>query len=340
MILFSINLLFINAFYIELRCDKKEDQWNTLIFYKNQNVEKVPYRNIKFIGIALNIHKDKASKVLTLNRNEIRPEYQSELYKSILKSTFNIVTKYFVEIFKTEEQKGIGSMFLNYYQCLDFLKDFDVTKFNQWQNLKINVGTEEKTMQKIINDIEVVKLVQSGNFRDDEYVLSGKELIIRKNNYHISDYTCFLLEKIIETNSFAFYKENEEIVIKKGQQGSPVSDKALKNILKSRYSHYARHIIPCIERYFKLRLKDNAFISYVNKDNFLHGINLPYPKMLSPYISIEVDVKDSQWELQLNEKLCNWVYENRYDENTTLGEIKSTYDSFIEEFKIEELNQK
>jgi hypothetical protein len=72
-----------NALEMNIGCEKKEDRYQIRTFYKNQPIEK-SISNIKFLWIALNIHKDKATKVLTLNRNEIRPEYYSELYTDVL----------------------------------------------------------------------------------------------------------------------------------------------------------------------------------------------------------------------------------------------------------------
>ncbi|MCL2598017.1 MAG: ATP-binding protein [Paludibacter sp.] len=329
-----------NMLELNIGCNKKDEKYNKSVFYKNQNVAKIPYSitSIKFLWIALNIHKDKATKVLTLNRNEIRPEYSSELYKDVLVSSFRIITKNFDKIFESDEQKSMGSMFLcHYHNYFDYLKEFDIKKFDHWKTLKINIDSQEKEMEKLINEIENVTITKSGNFRNDEYELNQKELIIKLYDFHCAnDYTYFLLEKLIESNSFAFYKTNDkEILFKKEKQKSPIPDDKLKEILKKGYSHYARDIIPCIERYFKLRLKNDAFIPYVNRDYFLYDINLPYPKMVSPYISIETDYRNSHWEVKLNDKLYNWVYENRYDEKTTLEEIKKAYDEFVKEFKFE-----
>jgi len=332
-----------NMLELNIGCNKKDEKYNKLVFYKNQNVSKIPYSitNIKFLWIALNIHKDKATKVLTLNRNEIRPEYSSELYKDLLTSSFRIITKNFDTIFESDEQKSTGSMFLNHYHnCYDFLNEFDIKKFDYWKKLKITVDSTEKEMETLLNEIESVKIINGTHFFKDEFSLNEKELTIQLYQKHCHyDYTLFFLEKLIENNSFAYYKtDNNEIILRKEQQKSPVSDDLLKKILKQNYFHYARNIIPCIEKYFKLRLKDNAFIAYVNKDWFLNDINLPYPKMVSPYLSIETAHKETKFEIQLNDKLYNWVYENRYDEKTTLEKIKKAYDDFVKEFQIETNN--
>ena len=332
-----------NAMELNIYCDKKEDKYRVLTFYKNQKVEKNSL-NFKFLGLALNIHKDKATKALTLNRNEIRPEYHSELSTNILLSAFNIITNHFDEIFITEEQKSIGSMFLNYYydDC-DILKKFDIRKFDQWKNLKINVGNEEKTMENLINEVETVKIID-GNFLKDEFELNQKELIIKICNRSCNnDYSVFFLAKLIMTNLFSFYMDEKEIVFKREQQKNPVTDDFLRTILKGYNDFFktARNIIPCnIEKYMKLRLTDKISVYYINRQNFLYDIHLPYPQMLSPYISEEIEINNSYLKLQLNEKLYNWVYENRFGHSTTIEEIKNAYEDFINEYNIEELNKK
>jgi hypothetical protein len=332
-----------NMLELNIVGNSKDEKYHKMVFYKNQKVEKIPYiiTNIKFLWIAINIHKDKATKVLTLNRNEIRPEYSYELFKDVLISSFRIITKNFDRIFETDEQKSIGSMFLNYYHNYDYLKEFDITRFDYWKKSKITVDSTEKEMETLINEIESVKIINGTHFFKDEFNLNEKELTIKlyQKSCHY-DYTLFFLEKLIETNSFAYYKtDNDHIVLKKEKQISPVSDNLLKQMLKPNCCHYARNIIPCIEKYFKLRLRDNAFIAYVNRDLFLNYINLPYPKMVSPYLSIETTPKETKFETQLNDKLYNWVYENRYDEETTLEEIKKAYDDFLKEFSIENNNE-
>ena len=113
----------------------------------------------------------------------------------------------------------------------------------------------------------------------------------------------------------------------------------LKRILINTKSNYysSRSIIPCIEKYFTLRLKDDAHESYVYHYQFDYYLNLQYPKMLSPYISVEDENDKTELKIVLNEKLYEWVYKNRYDEKTTIEEIKDCYQKFIKEYEIEHL---
>ncbi|RKS03273.1 MULTISPECIES: HD domain-containing protein [unclassified Flavobacterium] len=337
-----------NSLELNIHHGKKENGWRVVTYYKNQKADNS--LNTMFLGFELNIHKHKASEVLTLNRNKIKPEYNHKLREQLFTSAFKVIIENFFEIFQDEESRSIGSMFLNYYHnYYNFLGHFDIKKFNQWQKLKIAVADKSIEMYKLLNSIETVKLVYDN--RDylkygDLYELKGKELIINfRGTRPAYDYTTFLLHKISEVMSSIVKIENvetslKEIYFSKKKQKSSVNESEIKKILiKTKTSFYSsRSIIPCTEKYLKLRLNDNANESYVYQYVFDYNINLPYPKMLSPFISCEGENDITNLEIVLNDKLYEWVYKNRYDSKTKLIEIKNSYEEFIKEFKIEELN--
>lgn len=337
-----------NSIELKFNFDVKEQRWRTLSYYKNQSAENNLI--IKFLGIECNIHKDKASKVLTLNRNKIRPEYRDTLYKDILQSTFTVLTTNFDDIFKDEQSKAIGSMFLNYYSNIDWLKHFDISSFNHWERLKINVGKKDMKFKELLNSINSLKLIYDNTISPgfgDIFVLNEKELTIRIRGGSPSyDYTDFFLYKASEIFT-AFSKSTtpktnvREVFFTKGKQTSPISQDTLKTILKNLKGSFSssRRIIPCLEEFFPLRLKDNAFIPYVYPYKFDENIYLPYPKMLSPYVSEEYETRKYRLKEVLNDKVYNWVYDNRYDTKTTRKEIVESYKLFIETFDLKELNK-
>ncbi|MFW6047256.1 MAG: ATP-binding protein, partial [Candidatus Woesearchaeota archaeon] len=337
-----------NSIELKFHFDVKEQRWRTLSYYKNQSAENNLI--IKFLGIECNIHKDKASKVLTLNRNKIRPEYRNTLYKDILQSTFTVLTTNFDDIFKDEQSKAIGSMFLNYYSSIAWLKHFDISPFNHWERLKINVGKKEMKFKELLNSINSLKLIYDNTISPrvgDFFVLNEKELTIRiRGGFPTYDYTDFFLYKASEIFT-AFSKPTtpktnvREVFFTKGKQKSPISQDKLKTILKNLKGSFSssRRIIPCLEEFFPLRLKDNAFIPYVYHYKFDENIYLPYPKMLSPYVSEEYETRKYRLKEVLNDKVYNWVYDNRYDTKTTRKEIVESYKLFIETFDLKELNK-
>lgn len=337
-----------NSLELKFHFENKENRWNTLSYYKNQMAEN--NLRIKFLGIECNIHKDKASTVLTLNRNKIRPEYQNTLYKDMLYSTFKVLTTSFDDVFQDEQSKAIGSMFLNYYSDNEWVKEFDISSFNHWEKLKINVGVKEMKFKEILSSIETLKLIYDNTISreyGDVFVLNEKELTITLRGGSPSyDYTDFFLYKASDVFT-AFEKSTtpetniREVYFTKSEQGSPINKDNLLTILKSLKGSYssARRIIPCLEEFFALRIKDNAFIPYVYRYNFDKNIYLPYPRMLSPYVSEEYETRKYCLKEVLNDKVYDWVYDNRYDSQTTREDIIESYKLFVETFDLKELNK-
>lgn len=336
-----------NSLELNIYSGPKEKKWRPITYYKNQKVEN----NIKsmFLGFELNLHKDKASMVLELNRNKIRPEYNGGLIRQFYTSSFKVITENFNEVFESEEAKQLGSMFLNYFhEQFDFLSRFDVKKFNQWENFEISIGDTNIKIKNLLNGIDSLKIIYDRRINShfgDVYEIMDKELSIRLRGGSSSyDYTTFIMSKFSEIMTSIQKVEDvdanvRQIIFSKNDQGNPVEESEIKSILISTNNNYysSRCIIPCIEKYFKLRLKDDAHEAYVYHYRFDYNLNLQYPKMLSPFISVEDGNDKTELQLVLNDKLFNWVYENRYDEKTTLEEIKEYYKEFTDEYIIDDL---
>lgn len=82
-----------------------------------------------------------------------------------------------------------------------------------------------------------------------------------------------------------------------------------------------------IEKYNHLRLKDTAYAPWVINHSSLSD-KLSMPRMLSPFVS-----KEKKIDVLVNEKVIQWVYDNRYDTNTLIEDIKDTYDKFIKHYQ-------
>lgn len=339
-----------NSLELNIHSGPKENSWRTVTYYKNQNADN--NLKIMFLGFELNIHKDKASSVLELNRNKIRPEYNRELTRQFFTSSFKIITENFDGLFDSNELKSLGSMFLNYYyEQFDYLKDFDIKRFNQWENLEVNIGGKNYNFTNLLKTIDSLILIYDRRINSrigDSYEIKNKELSISlRGGVPSNDYTIFLLNKFRKKMTSIEKIEDvqtnvTQIIFSKKEQGNPVPESEIKRILINTNNIYysSRCIIPCIKKYFKLRLKDDAHEAYVYHYRFDYYLNLRYPKMLSPYISVNDTEDNTELRLSLNEKLYNWVFTNRYDKETTLEEIKKQYQTFINEYKIEDLTNK
>jgi hypothetical protein len=81
---------------LNISCQNTKLAADVLPTIKNQKAENNV--SITFLDIEVNIHKEKASEVLTLNRNKIKGEFYgvflNELFVSYLKSLSKILMKY------------------------------------------------------------------------------------------------------------------------------------------------------------------------------------------------------------------------------------------------------
>ncbi len=335
---------------LELKVNNEgSNRWGLLTYYKNQKAEN-SLRDIKFIGFEINIHRDKASKVLTLNRNKIRPEYNKLLLKDFFQSAFRLFINNFATLFVSEKEQIAGSMFLNFYSEIESVKEFDIKPFNAWEKHEIVFNKKSFGMKRLLESIETLKLVYDSRFDfqlGDKYEISGNELTITlKGSKPNFDYTDFFLFKakdyftsIMKTTNPE--KNVKEVYFTKQPQASPISDVDLLAILKNIKKGYtsARSIIPCTDKYFELRIKDEAHEPYVYHYELDGNVYLPYPKMLSPFISEEGIDGRNQLILALNDKIYEWVFVNRYDLSVTLDDIKEAYTRFVKNCDLTELNR-
>lgn len=185
-----------NSLELNIQFGKKEDKCSVVTYYKNQQADNS--LQTMFLGFELNIHKDKASTVLELNRNKIRYEYSNELKRQFFTSAFRVIMDNFDDIFPNNESKILGSIFLNYYHKeIDFLAQFDIKKFNQWENLEINIeGNISHKIKDLLHNIDILKIIEDKRIDSrfgDFYKLKDKELSITLRNGKPSyDYTMFI----------------------------------------------------------------------------------------------------------------------------------------------------
>ena len=309
-------------------------RYNIDTYYKNQIVEKNNL-SIKFISMAINIHADSATEVLTLNRNGIKKEYHKRLVKYLFKALFRIITTNYND-FNNEEKKYL-SMFLDYYSKSDIdFKEFDLSKYNEYETVKFDVGKKKYMITEILN-MKKIKIIYFNNTTlhssQIKYNIKNKTFIIEVTNHANDEIMDFLLYKVREyfKSIIAFKKDNTKIVvISKKKQKNPYKDKEYEKIIKSltKHSFYSNRVfLPCmIKEYKSLRLKSTASIPWVHYHDSLSRI-FNMPKMLSPFMAT-----DKNKEVVVNEKLIKWVYENRYDNNTSIKNIKKSYDEFIKQY--------
>lgn len=339
-----------NAIELNIYCgDNYRSKCQT--FYKNQKTESKLH--LYFLGFEVNIHKDKASKVLTLNRNKIQSEYEEEFEKYFLISVFRIVTERFYEIFTSNECQWRASMFLHFYSNNSFLKDFNINQFMQWKQVEITIGDGTKTINDLLSSTQEIILISDYNrYEDNEiYYFDDNNLKISINKFgSISDNTRFLMSRIkYSFKSFQLSTDIENnsrnIIVSNNEQCCPISRFELLKIIeshKNNSANSARITVPCLDNFSTLRIKDNIYKSYVQHcflDDKIQLLGLTYPKMVSPFIRQEGEDGNNILKKVVNENLINWVCENRFDNNTTKKDIEKAYEEFCAMFNLGEINK-
>lgn len=328
---------------------------NIETFYKNQYVEN-QFTKLLFLDLDINIHKQKASEILTLNRNKIKSESLNDLFCEILISTFELITKNFDDIFDTDLDKQIASMFLQYYKNeFDFLNSYDISHFQQWKYFEVQMSDQSK--EKLFDLIQNLKKLHL-RF-DGEYLFPPKDILKFENN----NLTIISSSQAVNSpiSSFIFSMvENEIKGVENFEHSSSRSLNAVEFILKENADEFfptnkyieiiknslhwnrsSRKIIPCLKKYYKLRLKKDVTIPYLRSYRLSHTISFDYPKMASPFLVTENyddEIKEEyNVSIGLNDKVYDWVFENRFDKTTTKDDIIKAYDEFVKEFSLDSL---
>lgn len=314
-------------------------------YYKNQKVEN-KLKDFNFLGFELNIHKDVASSVLTLNRNKIRDDYYDTLYQDVLHSSFRIIMSNFAEFF-SEHDRVLASMFLDYYSHHEKMTEYDIAKYNNWKSLNFTVEGTDYNLGDIMSRINTLHLIyiKSDVARKELYSLDGDTLTIELvSEWSASYITKFIIKKIskeFKGGKKQLYNQNglRQISLFRDNPDSPLmSFEDVIQILKNTDHFGARTTIPCTEEFFALRLKKNAHKSYLRHYRPDYHFTMDYPQMLSPFVLKSEHRKKDKYEIVLNTNIYDWVFENRFDQKTTKKDIIKCYDDFCAKANIEEVN--
>lgn len=325
------------------------------IYFKNQPVES--NLSLDFLSLEVNIHKEKASKALTLNRNKIKPDFQESLYNQIVNTVFDFMTNQFESICQNDEEKQVGSMFLHYYGNAPEFAKYNISSFSHWENFKIKLHPDNNEMEikSLLESIDtlVIKYI-STDFEpisvDDQFSLNDKELTIQlRGHYPRYDYTKFFMYKakdFFKSISEYTYEKNSAYIklIKTNIEKELFDLTKIIEIFSIQYNHSprfytsARILIPCAKEFNNLRIKDNAYAPYLSHASIFNFASiLPIPTMVSPYILIDTEDNKREWEKSITENLIKWVFDNRYDNKTTFEEIENTYNQFVSQINIEQI---
>ena len=308
---------------------------NSRIFFRNQIVSngRLPF---DFLSFKVNILSGNAKEILTLNRNNIQSKYEKKLREKVKNAAVSVLKKHYDEL--DEELKKYASMFLNYYLSDDERRlNFGGNSLDEWKQLL--VGEESpKTLDEILKFNTICfKKDMSYSGKIQLKIVEDKLEII--DNIHDSDLLDFITYKI-ENHKLRFYTEGPEkekvvyIELSRGNQEVIIDDwKVWFNQYLS-HAHYSRNLMPCVETYKALRVKEELIV-WGCIDYTFCMIQQKYPKMVCPYIRISEDGDSYYWpkklKISVSDRLFQFVYDNRYDESITLEQIKEAYLCFLED---------
>lgn len=209
-------------------------------------------------------------------------------------------------------------------------------------------------MESLISQTKTIQFVfNKGNSfpPKDIYLLDNHHLTITSSNQGVnspvSSLIFSLIEKEIKAVKNFVINKNEylgEIVFDLAEKGDDFfpSEKYMEIYKRAvNWNRSSRKIIPCLKRYNKLQLKNSSKLPYLYHFHVSHTISFEYPKMVSPFVVIENSNEESENKydvsIVLNDKVYDWVFENRFDKTTTKDDIIKAYDEFVKEFSLDSL---
>lgn len=304
-------------------------KYKSNIYYRNQIVSQSDFQ-ISYLSFQINILSGDAKDILTLNRNKIQSDYNPTLRKKVMEAAFDILSRYYKKL--DPEVKTQASMFVNYYLNEDIRrKQFGEYALDEWKQFVVG---EKMSLEKILQYNSVV-ITQDVAFRG--IVLEQKDnntLEIKTGDYE-NEILDFITSKI-DNHKLKFYTNESEKgtvyhALSKGNNEVEIDDWSAWFKLYLSAAHYSRNLMPCVEDYKAIRVKENSF-KYGSYDFTFSEIKQTYPIMICPYIRFsnnEQPYEGKKLKISVSEKLYKLVYDNRFDESVTMERIKEEYDRFL-----------
>ncbi len=302
------------------------------IYYRNQIVSKSDFQ-IKYLSFQINILSGDAKDILTLNRDKIQSDYNPRLREKVMDAAFDILSKHYNEL--DEEIKIQASMFVNYYLNEDKRRDlFGEYALDEWKQLVI--GEEEKMSLEKILQYDSIVITPGIVLRNIVLKQKDDSLEIQINDYD-NEIIDFITRKI-DNHKIRFFTidgKNANYELSKGKPEVIIDDWKMWFNQYLSQGHYSRNLMPCIEKYKILRIKEER-IMWGCYDSTFRVVKQSYPLMICPYIRVYANGNvfgKHKLEVSVSENLYKKVFDNRFDESVTMEQIKETYQCFLDDTK-------
>jgi hypothetical protein len=316
-------------------------------YYRNQPV-KWNYTT-EFISCSINILRGSATDILTMNRNEFQSTYKSEFNYLAIKSMFIAIKNNLAEYNKDSKLRIPLSMFIEYYWDYHEKGQFDKDDFSKaWQDIEFRDENGKGIPILNILDADTIRILFYTEKQPFPYEIDNKANLITLhiNPMHstIIDNFKFLLKLLSRNFKGIKYATpanadscKEEIQVSKAYIDDPIDEALLRktlNLGKHSMMTGSRMIIPCMQKYSALRIKRTDDSWYMEESVRCFYLQIEHPIMVSPFVyKLEENGHTRTLSGGNGMKLHEWVYKNRINSNTTLGEIETTYSQFVEDFR-------
>jgi hypothetical protein len=308
------------------------------LFFRNQVVKNYQLRSFLF-DFNINILKGDAKDILTLNRNDIRSEYADKLRTDIGLATCRYLIKEFDGFDEDKKQYAAAYLTLNE----NFLQSHGIslkkTMLNDWENILIKGKADDDDCEKKIRELLEYDKIIAGHYgkptsnaalmfyqegeNNPSFIAINSG--IRHTTHELYQFLCKILYKKIPGIQYS----TVGISLSKNVEGQYIaSDKESRQKWLRRYKTgrwYARGCMPCDNKYKMLAVEycsDSTFGDFSND----------YPQMVCPYIRKHFDSGLSshaqELEYLVDDKVINFVFENRCDESVTKEQIQQAYQQF------------
>lgn len=320
------------------------DKWNPLVkgevesnlYYRNQLVRDY-YLYLPFLSFHVNVLKGNAKDLLTLNRNNVRREYQDMLRKNIKKTIIKYLNKKIDGYDATRKQ--FAAMCLELYR--DFINENGIEGIryrNYWEKYELTLKKEgtgdmvHMTLATLLTAESIERIYRDYEMDSLVFVKGGtRYIVVVEFDIWLWIYT-FVLQKAQEKNYSLCFKKGSLALMK--ESGDVIEDttEAREDVMYRylRMGERARGLFPCSEKYSSLRVKKQTFEKW-------DDMNVPfdYSCMICPYIrkyNPEQFDEPVSLEYDVDDRVIKTVYENRADQTVTKEQIKKAYNDFKSEW--------
>lgn len=322
------------------------------IMFNNRGRSSTYYRGqyvssdfqLEYLAPNINILSGKASDVLTYNRNEVNPKFQSTLKRHSIQAIINALYSDFDRYLINPVDKILGSMFISHYWAWNKNTQLDKDRYAQyWKDCELS-SDPKATIDSVLNSKEVYIKYMKTKERNKFHVTLSEGCacieISESNRTMLPNYIDFTFYKLydhftaIEKLPISDDSCVEQYRVSNDNDTDPIGFNDLVNMLKSQRTSWgfgARTVVPCMNNYSNLRLRQDIDIPLHRIGPLTNGIYIDYPLMLSPYAVSERDNSHGfELKLKLSDNFYEYVYTNRYDHNVTKEDIISTYRNLID----------